>query len=120
MHGHPLRQRPATSDSSGGGALLAILFLLVCPLRVLRADTLEDVQAPPRVIHFCWTNCFTLTFENGVYRRADGTDETWTVERFTAATVILRRHDAPAAWNGFSADVSYQGQIATWPDNKRG
>ncbi len=62
-------------------------------------------------MHFCWANCFTLTFDNGLYKRTDGTDETWTVERFTAGTVVLHRHDVPAAWNGFSADVVYQGQV---------
>jgi hypothetical protein len=71
-----------------------------------------DAQAPPQVIHFCWTNCFTLNFDNGLYRRADGSDETWTVERFTSTSVALRRHDAPAAWNGFSTDVVYEGQVS--------
>jgi Domain of unknown function (DUF4124)/WXXGXW repeat (2 copies) len=71
-----------------------------------------DSEAPPQVIHFCWTNCFTLDFDNGLYRRADGSDETWTVERFTSTSVVLRRHDAPAAWNGFSADVVYEGQVS--------
>jgi hypothetical protein len=72
---------------------------------------LEDAYVPPRVIHFCWTNCFTLELDNGAYRRVDGTDETWTVERFTPASFLLHRHDAPAAWNGFSADVAYEGRI---------
>jgi hypothetical protein len=71
-----------------------------------------DSEAPPQVIHFCWTNCFTLDFDNGLYRRADGSDETWTVERFTSTSVVLRRHDVPAAWNGFSADVVYEGQVS--------
>lgn len=72
---------------------------------------LDDAYVPPRVIHFCWTNCFTLELDNGVYRRADGTDETWTVERFTPGSFRLHRHDAPAAWNGFSADVAYEGRV---------
>jgi hypothetical protein len=63
-------------------------------------------------MHFCWANCFTLTFDDGVYRRTDGSDETWTVERFSSATVVLHRHGVPAAWNGFSADVVYQGQVS--------
>jgi hypothetical protein len=63
-------------------------------------------------MHFCWTNCFTLTFENGVYSRTDGSDETWTVERFTPETLVLHRRGVPAAWNGFSADVVYQGQVS--------
>ena len=66
----------------------------------------------PQEMHFCWTNCFSLLIDNGVYRRTDGTDETWTVERFTSGTVVLHRHDVPAAWNGFSADVVYQGQVS--------
>jgi hypothetical protein len=73
---------------------------------------LEDTYPPPRVIHWCWTNCFTLVFEDGVYRRADGTDETWTVDRFTPTSFLLHRHDAPAAWNGFSADVAYEGRVS--------
>ncbi len=63
-------------------------------------------------MHFCSTNCFTLWFHNGIYGRADGSDETWTIERFTSTSFLLHRHDAPAAWNGFSADVAYQGQVS--------
>jgi hypothetical protein len=65
---------------------------------------------PPDVLHFCWTNCFTLNLDNGVYRRIDGTDETWTIERFTADALILHRHDAPAVWNDNRTDVVYRGQ----------
>jgi hypothetical protein len=72
----------------------------------------EDTPAPPQVIHFCWTNCFTLNFDDGIYRRADGSDETWTVESFNSTSVVLHRHDAPAAWNGFNADVVYAGQAS--------
>ncbi len=71
-----------------------------------------DAQAPPRVLHFCWTNCFTLRGEDGVYARTDGTDESWTVERFTPNAFVLHRRDAPAAWNGFHADVIYAGEVA--------
>jgi hypothetical protein len=100
--------------------LLVAIVLLLCPVSALRAiETdptagveLQGAHSPPPEMHFCWTNCFTLTFDNGVYRRTDGTDETWTVERFTPATVVLHRHDAPEAWNGFSADVVYQGQVS--------
>jgi hypothetical protein len=74
---------------------------------------LEDASPPPRVIHFCWTNCFTLELVDGLYRRADDPQETWTVERFTSASFLLHRHDAPAAWNGFSADVAYEGQVSS-------
>ena len=73
---------------------------------------IESAQGPPRVFHFCWINCATLTLENGVYARTDGTDESWNIERFTPTSVVLRRHDAPAAWNGFSTDVTYQGQVS--------
>jgi hypothetical protein len=72
---------------------------------------LEDAPSPPRVMHFCWTNCFTLELDGGLYRRADGSDETWTIDRFTPSSFLLHRHDAPASWNGFSADVAYEGQI---------
>jgi hypothetical protein len=71
-----------------------------------------DAQTSPQEMHFCWTNCFTLSLNNGVYRRTDGADETWTVERFTSGTVVLHRHGVPAAWNGFSEDVVYQGQVS--------
>jgi hypothetical protein len=73
---------------------------------------LEDAPAPPRVLHFCWTNCFTLELDGGLYRRTDGSDETWTIDRFTSTSFLMHRHDAPALWNGFSADVPYEGQIA--------
>jgi hypothetical protein len=73
----------------------------------------EDVQVPAPELHFCWTNCFTLVFDqdHGLYRRQDGTNETWTVERFTSASVVLHRHDDPVAWNGYKTDVTYQGQV---------
>ncbi len=73
---------------------------------------IEDAPAPPRVMHFCWTNCFTLELDGGLYRRADGADETWTIDRFTSTSFLLHRHDAPASWNGFSTDVPYEGQIS--------
>jgi Domain of unknown function (DUF4124)/WXXGXW repeat (2 copies) len=76
------------------------------------APTAQKSATPPEVIHFCWTNCFSLSFRNGLYTRTDGTDETWTVESFTPTAVILHRHSVPAAWNGFSADVTYQGQVS--------
>jgi hypothetical protein len=72
---------------------------------------LEEAATPPRVMHFCWTNCFTLELDGGRYRRADGSDETWTIDRFTPSSFLLHRHDAPASWNGFSTDVAYEGQI---------
>jgi hypothetical protein len=74
--------------------------------------TVEAAVSRPTVMHFCWANCFTLILENGRYVRADGSDETWTVESFTRGSVILHRHDAPAEWNGFSGDVPYKGQVA--------
>ena len=73
---------------------------------------LEDPGFPPRELHFCWTNCFTLILDNGVYRRTDGTDESWTVETFSAKAIVLHRHDAPADWNGYSQDVVYGGQVS--------
>jgi Domain of unknown function (DUF4124)/WXXGXW repeat (2 copies) len=73
---------------------------------------LDDSHLPPHELHFCWTNCFTLVLDQGVYHRADGTDETWTVETFSAQAMVLHRHDAPADWNGHSQDVVYAGQIA--------
>jgi hypothetical protein len=72
---------------------------------------LDPAQSLPGQLHFCWTNCFTLLLDNGVYRRADGTPETWTVETFSSTAVVLHRHDAPAAWNGNSEDVVYAGQV---------
>jgi hypothetical protein len=73
---------------------------------------IDDAQTPPDLVHFCWTNCFTLSFADGLYKRTDGSEETWSVERFTPASVVLHRHDVPAEWNGFSADVIYQGQVS--------
>jgi Domain of unknown function (DUF4124)/WXXGXW repeat (2 copies) len=73
---------------------------------------LEDPRFPPAQLHFCWTNCFTLVLDNGVYRRTDGTDESWTVETFSDKDIVLHRHDAPADWNGFSQDVVYAGQVS--------
>jgi uncharacterized protein DUF4124/YXWGXW repeat-containing protein len=75
------------------------------------AVQLEDPILPPS-LHFCWTNCFSLILDNGVYRRTDGTDESWTVETFSANAIVLHRHDAPADWNGHSQDVVYAGQVA--------
>jgi hypothetical protein len=72
---------------------------------------LEEGLAPHE-LHFCWTNCFTLILDNGVYRRIDGTDETWTVQTFSPKAIVLHRHDAPADWNGYSQDVVYAGQVA--------
>jgi YXWGXW repeat-containing protein len=76
------------------------------------AVQLDDPRFPPHELHFCWTNCFTLTLDHGIYRRADGTDESWTVETFTPQAIVLHRHDAPADWNGHSQDVVYAGQVA--------
>jgi YXWGXW repeat-containing protein len=136
MYGDSPRQPRTIALARLGDALLVAIVLLLCPAWVLGADEMyqsadlagnsdqtdasaqnstqqiEGVDTPPREMHFCWTNCFTLTFGNGVYSRTDGSDETWTVERFTSATFVLHRHDVPAAWNGFRADVVYQGQIS--------
>ncbi len=90
-----------------GRMLICTLALLASPVELLRAD-----ESPPRVLHFCWTNCFTLTLQDGRYVRADGSDETWTIERFTPTSVLLHRHDAATSWNGFSNDVAYQGEIS--------
>ena len=73
---------------------------------------LDDAGFPPSQLHFCWTNCFTLILDNGVYRRADGTAETWTVETFSSDSIVLHRHDAPTDWNGYSEDVVYAGQVS--------
>lgn len=73
---------------------------------------LDDSRLPPHELHFCWTNCFTLVLDRGVYHRADGTDETWTVETFSTQAIVLHRHDAPADWNGHREDVVYAGQVA--------
>jgi hypothetical protein len=67
---------------------------------------------PPRTLHFCWTNCFTLVLNEGVYARVDGTDETWTIDHFTANSVLLHRHDAIADSHGSTTDVVYQGDVS--------
>ncbi len=76
------------------------------------AVQLDAALLPARELHFCWTNCFTLVLDNGVYRRTDGTDESWTVETFSANAIVLHRHDAAADWNGYSQDVVYAGQVS--------
>jgi len=106
MYGDSLRQPPAAADAERGGALLAALAMLVCPAWGQPAQNL------PKEMHVCWANCFTLTFDHGLYRRTDGTEEWWAVERFTPDLVVLHRHDAPVAWNGFSADVIYRGRVS--------
>lgn len=132
-------QSRTVSDTHLYGAYVVALVLLACPALVLRAAEvyksvdseghvvysdradsstaqslvrIEGAEGPPQVLHFCWTNCFTLTLENGLYVRTDGSDETWTIERFTSTSVILHRHDTPSAWNGLSADVTYEGQVS--------
>ena len=133
-------QSRTVSDPHLYGAHVVALVLLACPALVLRAAEvyksvdseghvvysdradrsmapqtlvrIEGADGPPQVLHFCWTNCFTLSLKNGLYVRTDGSDETWTVERFTSTSVVLRRHDTPSAWNGYSANVTYQGQVS--------
>ena len=73
---------------------------------------LQNAQFPPGQMHFCWTNCFTLTLDQGVYRRSDGTDESWTVESFSSRAIVLHRHSAPADWNGHGEDVVYSGRVS--------
>jgi len=122
MYGHFAHSRTA-SGARLYGALFVGLALLACPVRLLRAQGaypatggsgLEPhaAQGVPPVLHFCWTNCFTLTLAHGLYVRADGSDETWTIERYTPTSFVLHRHDGPAAWNGFSADVTYRGDVS--------
>ena len=68
----------------------------------------EDPRYPPRQMHVCGTrNCFTLMLDNGSYRRADGTDDTWTIESFTPRSVVLRRHGAITG----NTDVTYSGDV---------
>jgi len=74
-------------------------------------QVVNDAPSPPKMVHFCWTNCFTLVESHGIYSRVDGTDETWTVERFTPASFVLMRHDPPAEWNRFKKDVPYAGRV---------
>jgi hypothetical protein len=73
---------------------------------------LEDPRYPPHEMHVCWTNCFTLVLDRGVYRRADGVDETWTVETFTAKSVVLHRRGTAIDRNGLDRDATYAGQVA--------
>jgi hypothetical protein len=117
----------ALFELSGGlvaGALVGVAVIILAADGHLRAALLaklrgahdghlvsQDAQMPPRTLHLCWVNCFTLTLKNGLYVRADGSDETWTIERFTTQSVVLHRHDAAADWNGFRTDVTYAGQV---------
>jgi hypothetical protein len=128
MYGNFPRRPWTLSADRPGDALIVAMLLLLCPAWALRADApahtadepahaadepadSNQTDNPPHEMHFCWTNCFTLRFDDGAYRRTDGTDETWTVEHFDSATVVLHRHDPRADWNGFSTDVVYQGQV---------
>src|SRR5882724_12926506 len=74
--------------------------------------TAAESSLPPEVMHFCSANCFTLVLKDGRYVREDGSPETWTIERFTADSVILHRHSPPAAWNGNKDDVPYAGRVS--------
>ena len=56
----------------------------------------DDAASAPRELHFCAASCFTLLLRNGVHVRADGSPETWGIERFSGDTVILHRHDPEA------------------------
>jgi hypothetical protein len=76
------------------------------------ATATAEPQLPPRTLHFCWQNCFTLVLNEGVYARIDGTDETWTIDHFTANSVSLHRHDAIANSNGSTTNVAYQGDVS--------
>jgi len=70
---------------------------------------LTDASFPPHEMHLCGTkNCFTLVLDNGSYRRTDGSDDTWTIETFTANSVVLHRHGAATG----GADVTYSGEVA--------
>jgi hypothetical protein len=110
MYSDLLRGLRTVGDAPARAAVLIALLIVNWPAGLARAD--EDAQPAPPVMHFCWTNCFTLQLNHGLYTRVDGTEETWSIERFTPQLMILHRHDAPAAWNGFSADVTYTGQIS--------
>jgi hypothetical protein len=74
-------------------------------------NVVVEAASPPKIVHFCWTNCFTLVESHGTYSRVDATDETWTVQRFTPTSLVLTRHDPPAEWNGFKPEVRYAGRI---------
>src|ERR1700691_5537883 len=116
-------QSRTISDTHLYAAYAVALVLLACPALVLRAAEvyksvdseghvvysdradsstaqslvrIEGAEGPPPVLHVCWTNCFTLTPQNGLYVRADGSDEAWNIERCTSTSVVLRRHDTPA------------------------
>jgi hypothetical protein len=71
----------------------------------------QDPRYPPHEMHVCWANCFTLIYDGRLFHRTDGTDETWTVTKFTADSLVLHRHSTPAKWNGFSDDVTYAGHV---------
>jgi len=98
--------------SAGVLVIAVIVWAADAHLRAALLNHLGAANRPPSVIHVCWANCFTLTLKNGRYVRSDGLDETWTIERFTSSAAKLHRHDAPADWNGFSTDVTYEGQVS--------
>jgi hypothetical protein len=78
--------------------------------------TVEAPVSRPSVMHFCASNCFTLTWDRGHYvagpRAAPDWASTWVVDSFTRESVILRRHDSPTSFFPNGWDVVYRGRIS--------
>ena len=67
--------------------------------------------SPPDIMHFCASNCMTLTFNNGQYVSAYTTTgpevtQIWIVKSFSPESVVLERTDS----DGFAA--VFKGQIS--------
>jgi len=78
----------------------------------------STVAALPPVMHFCAFNCMTLTLKNGQYitTAPDGATVTvnWTVESFSADSVIIHRKDSTGFTAVFRGRISNDG---SWLSN---
>jgi hypothetical protein len=108
VDGLPARDIYKTVDANGN----LVFSDHVDPAATEKVEEWQDPRYPPHEMHVCWTNCFTLIYDGTLFHRADGTNETWTVAKFTADSFVLHRHSSPADWNGFSDDVTYAGHVA--------
>jgi hypothetical protein len=74
--------------------------------------TLEAPITPPSVMHFCYANCWTLSWDNGHYiASTDNARSIWVVERFTRELVTIHRTDTNGG-GGVAFEAVYAGQIS--------
>jgi hypothetical protein len=79
--------------------------------------TVETPVTPPSVMHFCYANCWTLSWDNGHYiASTDNARSIWTVERFTSELVTIHRTDTNGG-GGVAFEAVYAGQISKEGDH---